>query len=1408
MAEKKPSALEVLGEPILTDIRVDEPVMPDDPPALKKAKLAAGQPVYDPTTDTYDREPLKAVRNPNVIPNVVLGALKAIPKMAEPERYIKTYKALEERQDKLLKTMEQARESGPFSGALEFSYNVLRDAGDIAAAAFVLSDALGTAADKSPEDVAEFLSTIPPAIAAGTYQAVSDFDESIATDPVGTVLTFTGLGSLARASKLAPAIAAAARRAPEPIRSRAEASFAGMEKIAKKVGNMKMEDVLNSSTPISRGEKIVGEGAPRRRLDVPSGEEALKVGDLIRGAAVPALVGFGSYGVPGAVAGMLGSAAIRTGVSAAKSAGPNFAGEYIAKLERLVKGTSRAQNISEGIAKSVIMAEAAKEGGRLNAQLQKIEDAIRAGDLDNARFYMQNLDRPISVKEVRTKIKPGQYGVSGEMRARDFRSTSPQQQREIPATIRGPLNDALRLIDNISGNRGKFVNNEVNRIARLESPMLLGSRAVRQGVLRDIEKTSLGRKLTNDEARIIISTMNKMASLAKLTNKKIVGRVDVPLKGGKTLSVNLDRHTQRVMKNLQPKSQRDVIIQAIGSVMQKEMSAIRSQAFINAIEDSAMLPARNRRYAGRSLEDQLKEFSSLPEGSRPAYVRADVLREYAEAVAESVVLRGGTVPLAMPRGVSFRQVRDILDTPAFQQYFRAKHGIKSGDKNYDNAMRGLIDGMPNGVRIGDNATVNIFKSELDDLRASMADLKSAGGLLDDADLKFLDDLEASFAMQRGPRADKHNGPEVHPELHKTLDYVHNWKADTKQYARVLNTMAALWKAARTLGSVGTGIINNLANSMISSIENGVFIPQMYMKYVDELVQQSRFNRGDRKGFTPDEIEFAKMTDDLGFSKGDMTNIEIRNFLRASDVNSVLSRGKLDKLIDEAAYWFSSSEVGNFVKQGAKSTGRNARRFYSAGDTVPKRVHAKAAMRETVDEVRKMEPGTVMFIRTNENALRMIKRTENGTWTYNGRRIFPDNLAAKQNKTFRDAIMANARRRANDRFVDFGSRPGIMRAIDRWGLSGAIADPFITWSMKAKGIGGPNLFSTVMGLNRPEYITNSAAVNRSLATKRAMKRLRSSAILHSTKVDQASDSRRDALDLLNAWASKTSLGTLAGLETEGMASVRDLGNLVSTNEAAKLHQGVLKILASIFEESPDSAVQFAAMGKPDSPVWNAVANTLDVLGFATNSTMIEVVNNLIANDARKNQRAWRELRKTAMSTTGNEVFEYIVGLLKDNEVLPEWATEMLPTTYFDYIHKNTPTAMRPSRLRHFFERNSGRLLSEQAFLWSNQGNWGKPGKIQKNAKRIKENLIKIYYNPVAKDGTPEEMATAWRDIADWYNGMLDKAQEGVIKSVQKSSEPMSDLSMRRFMMVISQLRMSDIPPLPSLRRLYQQKVLMP
>ena len=272
------------------------------------------------------------------------------------------------------------------------------------------------------------------------------------------------------------------------------------------------------------------------------------------GAVVPTIVGLGAYGYSGAAVGLLGSALFRGVVSAAKSSTtPNALGNVMGSFERLVKGTSRARNISEGVAKSVIMAEAAKAGSKLEAQLNKIEDAIKRGDLDSMGYLLKELETVIPTTTVTTTLRKGVYDVDPRISQRTGMIRGEVKARRLPESIQKPLDAALSLIDEVTGGRAQFAGNEINRIARLDSTMLMGAASVRRGVIKGIQKT-LNRKLTNAEARVVTSKLNQMASMGRLSHKDVRGFINI---GDK--SIDLSRAVQAAMKTLQPKEQRGLL---------------------------------------------------------------------------------------------------------------------------------------------------------------------------------------------------------------------------------------------------------------------------------------------------------------------------------------------------------------------------------------------------------------------------------------------------------------------------------------------------------------------------------------------------------------------------------------------------------------------------------------------------------------------------------------------------------------------------------------------------------------------------------------------------------------------------------------------------------------------------------
>jgi hypothetical protein len=1350
--------------------------------------------------------------------NLMAGAALAAPKILDsvtvrPQRIVKAYQALEERQDEEIKKFEG---KGLTGGAYQFVGNAVRDGYNVAASTFLLADALSEAAKESPEAVSEFLAEVPATIGAATYQVLSDPIDSFRVDPLSTVTTLVGMNRKVQ-QKLPGAIEKTLAVAPEPLRKEMQRSIDIMKSRGDELLNMPVEELVNSRGPISRYEKVVGAEAElppymrsRREFDVDEGVKPLTAADAARGGIVPGLAGLGAAGIPGGIVGFAGGVAFRTAMSAARSAPEaNLVGKLATSFERLTKQVSASRKVSDSVAKAHLLSQAAKEGSRLQAQLNKIEDAIRSKDFDNAAFEIDNMVSPTEVARYTTTLNPGPLGVKPAPKRETFRQVGSERRRVLPDSLREPLDAALSIIDEVTGGRSQFVGNEINRIFNLDSAAFLRSRGIRQGVINEISK-SLGRKLTNDEASILVAKMNQMNDLGKLSSRKVEGRVVID---GRSFDIN--SRAQSVLSQLPKGAQRDAILDVTGSLMNRELKAVKAKTLLSALNENAVRIARNqgrnssglegdmRGYWLRngdeliSLEDALKEFDKMPSMGKPGSLRADTIKLYAEAVADHVIMDGATAPLAAPKGMSFDQLASVINTPTFQRDFIRKHGISPDKLPYVKAqMRGLKQKFEDSVRINDDAKYNLFKDDVDDLKQSAREALDKGQI-DARDVAYIDELLRDYGagdfVSKTQLGDRFQGISVQKDLAKTYNWLLNWKP--KHIFKPLAVLGAGWKAAQTVGSVGTGIINNFGNAVIWSMEHGATIPQYYRSFGNEVALNARFKSGKGKGMSPRESAFAKMTDEMGFAQGDMTKVEIRDFLRSTDANSVLSSRDFGRVIDAAALYFTKSEIANFVKQGAKSTGRVLTDFYSSGDVVPKRMKAKASMRLALDAIQEMRPGDSLMVRTNQNVLRVVKRDAKGNWSYNNRKINPadEALMSKGNQPLRDLLMAQGRRQANNRYVDFANRPGFMRALDSAGLSGILVDPFVTWALKMKGVGGPNIVSTIFGLNPPELIATNPATASKLTGIDANRRLRQAALAHSVKIDRKSEDRNALLDAMNPWLSGESVGIVSGTNTPGMAWVKDLANLVPTSEGMRLVKAASEFTAFLFSDDKDLQMKLTSKNG-DRDAFQKITDVLDVLGVSDSSTVLKVIQNYMkAGTKDQRSKAYREMRRGLMGKTSNDLLELAVGVLKDKDALPEWLDPLTPATYYDLINRSTPKSARQSRLRQFFVRNSGKLLADQVMIFNELGKYGKPTNYERNMRQIRKRLETVYYNPVRdRNASVEDKMQAWSDIRDFYNDGLAQTYEGYLREV-KANENWDEQRLGLWRAAAGRLVMPEFPP---------------
>ena len=1357
------------------------------------------------------------------VANAVLGAINAVPKILDsvtvrPQRFVKAYEALEERQDEELKKFEGRGVGGQ---GLQFVQNAIRDGYNIAASSFLLADALGKAAEDSPEAVSEFLADVPATIGAATYQAVSEPVDSFQVDPLGTVLTLTGMNRKVQ-EKFPGYVEKTIAAAPDPIAAKMQRSLDYMNTKGDELLSIPIEDIgvvkrLTDDAPLSRGIKIVGDDQPPRRPDVPVGEPALTVRDVVKSAVVPGVVGAGMFGVPGMVAGLAAGPAFRTVMSAARSSGsPNVLGSVAGSFERLVKQVSASSNVSDAVAKAHLLSQAAKQGSRLEAQLNKIEDAIRSKDFDKAQFEIQKLTDPVEVARYTTTLRPGAFGTKAEPVRETFRRVGEERRRVLPENLREALDGALSILDETLAGRSEFVGHQIERIANFDNVAFFRSRAIKQGVLDEVSKV-LGRKLKQDEIDTLISKMNQMHSLSRLSNKKVEGRVVIDGR-----NIDLNNRAQVVLGKLPAAAQRNAVIEAVSFVMSRELQAVKAKTRLRALQDNANAVARDNFYGtyrvgnkedgtAIPLIDALKEFDNLPGGNVPASLRADVIREYTKALADHVVFFGQTAPMAAPKGMTMNQIADTLNTPRFiDDYVAFTKAMGMSETRVRRALANLREKYRDGVTISDDAGFNLYKSDLDAIKKDLNDARERG-LLDKRDVDYVNELFRDAQLHdyigSGLSGNRFHGIQVRKDFADTLSWLNRTPESGGKMTRVLGTIGNRWKRTNTVLSGGTTIINNFGNAIIQSIEHGLLIPQIYAQYGREFAFNLRYKDKNFKGMSERDKAFQKMTDDLGFESGDMTKAkaEMGNFIRSSDVNTILSKTQIDPIISKVDQYFTQNEKANLIREGAKAGGRGADKLYSMGDRIPKRVQAKASMRLALDAIQEMRPGDRLMIRTNQNVLRVIRRDESGKWFYGNKQIDPSDsaLMSKQNQPLRDALMAQARRQANSRFVDFANRPGFMRLLDQSGLGGILLDPFMTWAMKMKGIGGPNIISTIFGLTGPELIATNPQTAAKLNRIQANRRMRAAALVHSVKIDRNNDARNKFLDTLNPYLSNRSVGTVAATESPGMIYFRDLGNLSPISEGSALIEAAFKILASGEE---DIAMKMT-MDKGEGPaLFTALVGALDVLGVAENPTILKTIQDfMFSQTGNKRTKAAREIRKFILGRTGNDALELLAGILKDNDLLPEGIDALTPVTYYDYINRTVPKPARQSRLRDFFSRNLGPLMAKQAQIFNELGPLGRPTQFERGMKRMQRHLIREYYEPVVKrDASIEDRVRAWNDIATFYNKNLTDSYRGYLRSVD-ARKKWDDNRWKSWEAAAEKLMMSPIPPGISERDIIQRGI---
>ena len=1275
--------------------------------------------------------------------NIREGLVQAAPKLVDPETYSTAYDAFAQIVGKRAKRVYEAE--GPLHASAYFLQNVAKGTGEVIAAPFLLASALEKAAADSPEAVAKLASMVPAAIISGFGYVAAHPIDAVTGDPVGTYLTLRGgVSAVKRVSPklLRTAIDSSPQKWRAPMENFVRTVDDGLpELMSKPIG-----EALPSNPRMVKRKRVVGDTqAPRGRLDVPKGDELLKVGDILKTAAGGAFVGAGVGGVGGAAVGLLAAPVFR-GLLASWRSSPKKAStaDILGSWQRMIKQVSDSRRISEAAAKSHILSEAAKHDSILKVELLKINKAITDGDMVLARERMKILEKDVNKYVYTLQSKSGKLG---ETFSQGVSKNKSNQLTEVslPKSIREPLEAALHILDETVGSRSAPVRQAVMRIAKFDSAIFGNSPVIRGGVRRATEGV-IGRKLSSREAARLSKNLEQMAVLARRTDNDISGSIRFSTSGKVPKVINLSRLVKQVMVKLPDRERNILLADAVVGVFGSERAAVRATRTAEALERSAMGPTIGKTYGDMPLKDLVNKSMDLSAGSP---MRSVASLEYAVALAESVIIGGKTVPMALPRGMMFSELKPLLNTKVVRG--RVMDAVRFNSLSphkqaqVKRSYKELFDSMPDRGEKVKSGELGVLKDDIA-LLAQDANMASDLGY----SLKALDRFESS--------KNRLDGMEMHPELAVTMNWLNKVGADSNRMGRVLNTILSGYKGSRTVFSFGTGLINKFSNLLFMSAEYGVPLPKVITGIINLDIQFNKFHNKNTKGMSKTEIENLTIVEKLGLSTGDMSKVEIQNFLREGDLGSVLDSATIGRLKENAALSMASGK-GSKVKSAAEWAKGKAYDFYSSGDTGPKRMEAYTAVKESRHIASIMEPGTATQIMTREGVYRSFRRKKDGSYYYNGKKVDINNLGSKEAKPFVDAISANARRRANDRYQDFKQKPGLIRRLEATGVVGLFVSPFITWAAKAKGIGGPNMINTLLGLRPKEYISNSPAVNAFLNKKDAGQRLRQAAVLHSVK-GYGEEGIDNFVDFMDPYAKALGLGTLMAGNSPGMALTRNLTGMIPTAEASKFFIAASSFVASLFEDSEDGDMQAAADSEYNSESMASLHSVFESLGLTDNS-VYAMFTNTRSKDADKRARGYRDVRRTLVGKSFSDLLEAVAGMAADAGII----TDPLIGSYYDYTMRNVPKAQRPTRLHDFFVRQSGNLLSENTKLWSdNPLSVGNVGKLTRQSKKIQQRLIEVHFDPVSKKygAGSQEALEAWTQIAAWNN----KANERVLETLKK------------------------------------------
>ena len=1205
--------------------------------------------------------------------------------------------------------------------------------------------ALSEASSESPEEVAKLVEGMAGGIVAGTAHMAANPLDNLEADPFGTAATALGITSAAKAK--APALLARARKhmAPSQVAKfdrfveDSTAAFNAVKDAPIRVGSLRTESKAKT--------------VRKRTLDddfgITGGTKPLTVGEIVSGGVKAGALGFFAGGgiTPGALT--LGAYLVgKTGAGALRAHKGPLANKTIGAMDRFIKTVAGAGDMGSEAATSAILSEAARADGALGSELRNIHQLILSGKTTEAGARLDGLSGNKGVIEsvIQANISHGKTGRAVDQVVSSRKQNSRQYDRLDPELAEA-VNSALKVVDDVLGadNVTPATRQRITAIANLDSLVFGGLEPLRHKLVKRLSER-MGRPLTRDEKNLIHMRSEQFAAVGHVAGKGLGGRITLKGADGKPgASINLRTEYDNILKGM-PSKERDSIIGAVVvDTIAQHRAGLRSKAFSSAIDRDAHRILSKRTRAMLREDPKARTFT----GGQRAINQA-----YTDDLVRAVVGMGDATPMSAPSGINMKAISNILlqDPPAFAA--RALGSLSSDAAKMKQATF-RVESLAREL-----ADSKAFRNrrETSESREALLAARKTQGMLDDlaADgvniggikekLKVLEDIEAASALTADVS--------MRAPLVETLGWLDGATMDANAFARVMNTARGAVKTGLTAMTVGVHIGNDLANVLFTASDRGHSVFRVVRDDVETAARLYSHAKGKRKNLTKEDQRIFSMISDMGFKMGDVTAVEMANFLRRSDrvLGGTMQRhaGRLKSVIGESA-----------PAKAVRAYAERTKEVYSWGDTVPKANEAYHSIRFLEKTIIDLAPGRHLDVQTHRGLFRRLDRGADGKLMIDGKAATP--------KQVRDITMGYARRRANERFKDFRARPGFLRTLDATGL-GALMNPFITWRAKAMGIGDPGM-GTILAKASKGVRTNDPKILASMYMDNARIQARRAMMLQAAK--QYSDDNRELFGKM-AGEFGEALGLLSITESErpGNVNIRNFLGISSVVPQVDLAIAGAQLVANLFYDDDKNQVRRAAKGYgSDQNVWEAVIENAKVLGW--DGGMLEQLNNMMSSESTPYERK-RAVEFFGRGLAGGTMYDVGSFLL---EAAERYGLPVQTDNYYDYLRKHVPKNKQRDIAEDLLNRLAGPLGSRDVSALVNAGGdakhvWHKQF-YARDLLDMRKNIHRNFWLPVAKKYGPnsEEANEAFQLAKGWFSQKLRRIHAGYRKVFNGENPPM-------------------------------------